>query len=163
MLTSFNKNIFVRIVCIAVLSLIIGIVVNQIHPRGIPLRLLIFSFKANSVQKGWQPISTDSSFVHYLQGSAHFFDIRPREQYRLDHIKNAQSLPFYEFINSPKAFNLPEKKSVIILYDFNPLSSKAPIMIQQLKSMGYKHIFFLRNGYSEWLEYDFPTKKGDGR
>jgi len=162
MFINFNKNILVRIVCIGVLSLIIGLVINQIHLRGIPLRLLVFSFKQDLLQKGWKPISTDSSFVHYLRGSAYFFDIRSREEYTLDHLKGGQSLPFYEFINNPKAFNLPDKESVIILYDFPQHSSKVPIMVQQLEHIGFKHVFFLRNGFSEWLEYSFPIEKGDG-
>lgn len=160
MLTNLHIKIVLRIICIALISLIIGIMVNQIHPRGIPIRLLTFSFMTDSRQEGWKPISTDSSFVYYLKESAHFFDIRSLEQYSLDHIKNSHPLPFYQFINNPIEFKLPEKNSVIILYDFQSHSSKAPVMIQQLEAMGYKNIFFLRNGYAEWLEYGFPIEQG---
>jgi len=155
-----HKKLLIRIICIVFFSLFAGIVVNQIHPHGIPFRLLVLSFKANSHQKGWNPISADSSYVYYLQNKAYFYDIRSQEQYSLDHLKGARSLPFYEFIDHPDAFNLPEKESIIILYDFEQNSTKAPIMIQQFENMGYQQVFFLRNGYVEWLEYGFPIEKG---
>ncbi len=158
-----NKKLIMRIICIVLFSLFIGIVFNQIYPQGIPFRLLVLSFKVNSQKMGWNPISADSCYVYYLQEKAYFFDVRSQEQYSLDHLKGAQSLPFYEFINQPEAFNLPVKESIIILYDFEQNSTKAPIMIQQLEHMGYKHVFFLRNGYAEWLEYGFPIEKGGGK
>ena len=156
----FNKRTVVRIICIVVVSLIAGISVNQIHPLGIRLHVLVSGFFLNSSQQGWRPISADSSFTYYIQKSAHFFDIRSREEYQIDHIQGARSLPFYEFMINPEDFELPDKESVIILYDFPPQSEKAPLMIRQMKSKGYKQVFFLRNGYSEWLEYGFPLKKG---
>lgn len=155
-----DKKLLIRIICIILFSLFIGIVFNQLYPQGIPFRLLVLTFKVNSLQKGWNPISADSSYVYYLQKKAYFFDIRSQEQYSLDHLKGAQSLPFYKFINQPGIFTLPEKDSIIILYDFEQNSTKAPIMVQQLEQMGYQHVFFLRNGYAEWLEYGFPVEKG---
>lgn len=158
----FNKNTVLRIICIAVISLIIGIAVNQIHPLGIRLHVLVAGFSGHSSLQGWRPISADSSFVHYLQDSAYFVDIRPRKEYQLDHLKGALSIPFYDFMIHPETFNLPEKKSLLILYDFPPLSPKAPIMIKQLTRRGYENVFFLRNGYAKWLEYGFPIQKGEG-
>ncbi len=163
MYTIIKRNILIRIVCIIIVGLLLGLVINQVHPRGIRLPVLISSLVLNSSQQGWRPISADSSFVLYMQKSAHFFDIRSREQFKLDHLKGARSLPFYEFMIHPEDFDLPEKESVIILYDFPPHSPKAPLMIRQLESRGYKEVFFLRNGYSQWLEYGFPIEKGENR
>ncbi|OVE79053.1 hypothetical protein BVY01_03595 [bacterium I07] len=152
---------FKRIIIIGVVSLLAGVLTNQLHREGIPWRLLALSFSSANMNEAWRPVSTDSSFVHFMRQSAVFVDLRPQDKYTLDHIPGARSCPFFNFFKNPSIF--PDDKNLTyILYCFEPMCKEARIMGQQLIKEGYTQVLFIRNGYKEWLEKTFPVESGAG-
>src|SRR4030042_1515827 len=147
-----------RILITGCTALILGFLVNQVHPRGIGWRLLLLSVDAQSRREAWNPISADSAFVHFMMRTAVFIDIRPGEEFALDHIPGARSVPFHDFFRHP--FIGREREGVLVLYAFEPMSTRPRLVAQQLGKMGYTGVMFIRNGFSEWLERGFPTERG---
>ena len=139
-------------------ALILGFFVNQAHPRGIGWRLLLLSVDTQSRREAWNPISADSAFVHFMMKTAVFIDIRPGEEFDLDHIPDARSIPFHDFFKRRVIDEVYE--TVLVLYAFEPMSTRPRLMAQQLRKMGYTCVMFIRNGFSEWLERGFPTERG---
>lgn len=62
-------------------SLVIGILANQFHSKGIRWRILLLSLPGASNQVGWTTISVDSAFFLFLQQEAVFIDTRHREDF----------------------------------------------------------------------------------
>lgn len=147
-----------RILVTGCAALILGFLVNQAHPRGIGWRLLLLSVDAQSRREAWNPISADSAFVHFMMRTAVFIDIRTGEEFELDHIPGARSVPFRDFFRHPVIGQ--ERETVLVLYAFEPMSTRPRLVAQQLLKMGHPDVMFLRNGFSEWLERGFPTERG---
>ena len=150
-----------KIGVIGVVPLILGLAFNQITPRGIPWRLLVSPFSSQARRNAWKPVATDSAFVMFMDGSTVFLDIRPKPEFLLDHIPNAQSVPFFDVFKNPVLLADLDSAASVLVYDFEPLSNKSRLVVQQLQHRGISNVGFLRNGFKEWLEYSFPVEKGE--
>lgn len=148
-----------RIVIIGLISLAGGLLINWLHPGGIPPRLLLLALGPVSRQEAWKPVSADSARFLYLQGRARFIDIRPKEDFQLGRIESSVSIPFRELFSTP-ARTLYHNDTVCVIYDFEEHSEKAVAAVRYLLSKGCSTAVFLRNGYAGWLEDDFPAVKG---
>ena len=141
-------------------ALFLGLAVNAVNPEGIPLRLLALTLSPDSRQEAWHPLSADSAFFLFADGSAVFLDIRTARDYAVDHIPGARSMPFHPFFRDPSQKKKLDPSMTYILYGQEPYNRKDRLMTQALVRSGFGSVYFLRNGYNEWLKYGFPVEKG---
>lgn len=137
-------------------SLAAGTGYNTLHPAGIPPSLLTLPLSDVSREQAWRPVSTDSAFFRYVEGSASFLDIRPASAFAIDHIPGAVSLPFARLVRSVPDPE-PERQRLCIVYAFDPQSETAVTAVRVLIRAGFTNIGFLRNGLAGWIEYGFPV------
>jgi len=140
--------------------LIVGILVNQFHGQGIRWRILLLSIPVGSKQAEWAHVSADSAFALFTQNAAVFVDIRPGEDFDIDHIPEALPLPFFDFFNHPAPFKRKNKDATYVLYDFERHSKRVRLTARQLSKCGFKKVFVLYGGFAEWLDKSFPVKSG---
>jgi len=74
-------------------------------------------------------------------------DVRSPKEYEEGHMEGAISIPEYEIKKKAKIL-LPNKEKVIIVYCSSGGRSKKAK--EELKNMGYKHIYNLYNGYQNY-------------
>lgn len=149
-----------RIIILSIASLFIGILVNQLHSKGIRWQILMLSIPNFSKQAEWTYVSSDSAFGLFLQQAAIFVDIRPKDEFEIDHIPGALSLPFFEFFDQTDIFSKQDKDATYILYDLERNSRKVRLLTRQLRKYGLNEVAVLRGGFTEWLYMTFPVEPG---
>lgn len=141
-------------------SLFIGILANQFHGKGIRWKILLLSLPGASNQTDWATVSVDSAFFLFLQQEAVFVDTRHREDFQVDHIPDAITLPFFEFFDHTDLFHDRERNAVYILYDLERNSKNVRLMARQLARNGFTRVFVMRGGFVEWLDKKYPVERG---
>ncbi len=154
------RNILIRAAAIAVISLILGVVVNQMHPEGIAWRLLSLTLTGTGESRGWTYTSVDSSFGLFLAGDAQFVDTRPGTSFTLDHIPGAVGLPFHDLFQDKNSMSVEDKAKTLILYDLERNSNKVRLVARQLTREGFSTVLVMRGGFVEWLDKTYPVERG---
>ena len=153
------KTLFLRMAAVALGALVVGIIVNAYHPRGIRWEILKLSLPWTS-DDGWSHVSADSAFSMFLGGDATFIDVRSRDDYRLDHIQGALSLPFFEDFTRPELLERLDAQGTIILYDLERNASAPRLIARYLARKEFVSVHVIRGGYIEWLDMTFPVETG---
>ena len=149
-----------RIFTVVLIALVVGIAVNQLHRNGIQWRVLILSIPMSGLDKDWNYVSTDSCFSVFLSGEAVFVDTRSRQDFEIDHVPGAISVPFFEFVNDIDRIEAWDKDDVTILYDLERYSKTARLMARQLVKEDFQNVSIMRGGYVEWLDRMYPVERG---
>lgn len=144
---------------IALASLIMGISVNQFVPGGIRLKRLISPIPADAASRVFIVISAESAFLLYKGNETLFVDIRPHEDFGMDHIPGALSFPYSTILSDTFLLNLNHQKKMVI-YDFDPASKNAEIAAGTALDLGFKQVFVMHGGFSEWLGNHYPVESG---
>jgi rhodanese-related sulfurtransferase len=155
-----GRRTLFRILTVAFIALAVGVVVNQLHRNGIQWRVLILSIPMSGLDKDWNYVSTDSCFSAFLSGEAVFVDIRSRQDFEIDHVPDAISVPFFDFFNDIDRIETWDKDDVTILYDLERHSKTARLMARQLVKEGFQHVSIMRGGFVEWLDRMYPVEQG---
>ena len=153
----------VRLIVLGLGSLLIGIIVNGFHSRGIHWKILLLSLPGLSQQAGWHFVSSDEAFASFLQDHVIFVDSRPRDDYEIDHIPGARSVPFFDYFRNPAMMNQEDAEARYILYDQERNSRQVRLLARQLARDGYRQVTVMRGGFVEWLYKGYPSEKGDAR
>lgn len=103
-------------------------------------------------------ITLEQAFKLYKQGIV-FIDARESEEYSDDHIKNAVSIPFYEYDDNAFKLNSIKKEQPIVVYCAGTDCDLSILLGDQLFEMGYKKTYIFFGGWSEWLDAKYPTEK----
>jgi rhodanese-related sulfurtransferase len=157
------KRSFIRIAIILTTAVLLGLVYNQFYPKGIKINLLFHSSllipKDNT--QTFYVISTDSATILHEQPAVTFLDIRPREDYQLDHIPGANHVDFNQLLNGTfKDFSIKPGDKIII-YDQEGKMEQLHLAAILLRQSGYTDIFILFGGYLKWLEKGFAIESGE--
>lgn len=83
-------------------------------------------------------------------------DARPKQDYELDHIQGAISMPFFEV--EQRYRELPRDKWVVAYCACPRAESKEAVSV--LKEKGFQKVKVLYDGYFEWLGRGYPIEKG---
>ncbi|OGI02592.1 MAG: hypothetical protein A2104_10425 [Candidatus Melainabacteria bacterium GWF2_32_7] len=84
-------------------------------------------------------------------------DVRNSNEYKHSHIQGAENIPMDELqVEAQKRYN-PEKKLVIYGED-DKMGQKAA---NKLEEEGFKHITLYKDGFQDWIDSHYPTKKVD--
>jgi rhodanese-related sulfurtransferase len=149
-----------RMAILASGSFLIGLLVNPFLNEGIPWRLLVPT-NINRIQQAritYYDAITATRISE--EKTTLFIDIRPKADFRLDHIPRATSMPFVEYFRKPARFLLPDQETTVIVYDFEFGSRKARILARYLARKGFAQVGVLYSGFSEWIQSGFPVEKG---
>lgn len=141
------------------LSLALGVAVNQFHPGGIRWAFLQPRWNGTTAKVAVQYITADSAFVLHLQGDAYFIDVRPEEEYLIDRIPGAISLPLLAFYRSPRVLNDLDPAKTFILYCFEPGCREVSTLAGELAQRRFREVLILYGGFSEWLGKGYPVEE----
>lgn len=154
------KSSILRLLIIILISLILGIIVNQWHPRGIGIKNLLGTFILGSKKAEAMVyiIPVDSVFTVLNKPGVTILDIRSLDDYQLDHIPGAIHVSRSDLLKgSGNAFSLPKDKKLII-YDQEGDMTQVKLIAQAFGREGFQHIFWLFGGYVSWLEKGMDTE-----
>jgi len=152
---------FVKIILILVTSLILAIVVNAIHPMGLPLRL-------NKVKNPGMPEwvwnklkSTDvkTAFNEISNGRGVVVDVREEKDYKKEYAQGSISLPYYEFEKFyPEFVKKVSKEEPLYLYCYGITNCILSYRVaKRLFVLGYKDITIIKQGFSAWKKLNIST------
>jgi rhodanese-related sulfurtransferase len=91
-----------------------------------------------------------------------FLDARAPEDYRAGHIAGALNLPVHQFDQYfLEVVEQLEASHVIITYCGGKDCTQGRDLALILKDMEFESVYFLVDGWTEWLSQGLPTEKGD--
>ena len=92
-------------------------------------------------------------------GQAIFLDARYSEDYNVEHVKEAMSLPAKDFESSYEAIlgNVP-KNMTIVTYCSDPECGTAVNLADALVEKGFTRVFILLEGLPGWKDSGYPTE-----
>ncbi len=160
------KKTSFRIASIFIISLLAGFLFNQLHPSGISWRLLLTPvLSGNSLENSEATImAAPASFDMWQRDSVILVDIRPDQEYELDHIPGAVHISLRQL----KAGTFPEKSEwqagkKILLYDQEGNMNDLKLAAALFTSRKFSDIYLLFGGYLAWLQEGYPVRSGGGQ
>lgn len=140
--------------------MILGFIANQMLSGGIKWPVLALAFPWTGSDADVEKITCDSTF--FMLDDLCVVDVRPEEEYNIDHIPGAVSLPFLTLYDSPEMIDSWNRTQTLVLYCFKPTCKETMMMSDKLKRMGFKNILVLQEGFAGWLEREYPVALGEG-
>ncbi len=141
----------------------LALIVNQFRSDGIPLWPLPESETTSEVvSNDTGAISIKEAAIKFQEKGTLFLDARAPEDYHAGHIAGALNLPIHQF---DKHFLIVEQEleasRVIITYCAGIDCAQGVDLALTLKEMGFKKVYFLVNGWTEWVSQGLPAVRGD--
>lgn len=148
-----------RMIVIGVVTLLVGVIVNQIIAHGIRLPILLTSIPCPFTKKT-EHISAEDALKLLNEKQAVFVDIRSLDEYDMDHIEGAVSIPVIELISNPKIIKTydKDKELTVILYGAKEIDDNIELMARSLSMQGVKQIKILGGGFELWSKKDYPVE-----
>ncbi|MHA1979039.1 MAG: rhodanese-like domain-containing protein [Candidatus Hodarchaeales archaeon] len=134
--------------------------------RLLVIYILLFTFSHNyhynsSIQalilNDYTDISVSEAYAMTQNTSSLFIlDVRTDEEYSIGHINNSYLLPYTEI--ESRQDELPENKSQPILV-YCRSGRRSAIASSSLIGLNYTTIFNMLDGFSAWIDANYPYKK----
>lgn len=151
------KKTVARAAALAACGAAVGLLHNQVSPRGIALTRHPLQAVAGLAE---------TSFLNLGQARAKweagvpFLDARAEDFYLLGHIRGALSLPVSDF---EAAFagvkeSLPAKEEELVCYCSGFGCEESVELAGKLISLGYSRVFVYLGGWPEWSEAGLPSE-----
>jgi rhodanese-related sulfurtransferase len=87
-------------------------------------------------------------------------DVRPKDIYATEHIKDAISLPYKSQIELEDVMAFPEDRLIVVYCDCGPGESDSSDIAAQLKVFGYENVKVLKDpSIKGWRAAGYPMKK----
>lgn len=157
-----GPQMFWQSTTIVLLAAALGILVNQIHPGRLPLvgdwspeaQLTLYSGENMA-------ISLEEAKDLCLSKQGIFIDARSRDLYDEGHILCARNLPWEAVDESFEVVmaDIPPDTLIITYCDGESCSLSKDLALE-LFYRGYENVRVLVNGWSLWVEQQFPVSKG---
>jgi len=145
-------------------SAALGVVVNEISPRGIPLLFTTAgadSTPTPTLPKEIRGVDLRDALSAFDEQTALFLDARPPEDYAEGHVPGALSLPAYEFDDYfPEIADRVEEASRIIVYCDGVECSDSIHVAERLLEYGFSHVSVFESGWRAWAESGGPVEEG---
>ncbi len=87
-------------------------------------------------------------------------DNRLKADYDKEHITGAVLFTVDELLKNPKLANTYKKDDVLINYCNGVKCWRSPAAALLLKHLGFKNIYWYRDGLPDWIKKDYPTTEG---
>jgi len=151
---------FLRILIIALCSLILGVSLNTDNDQGIHWETLL---KANPfvIQSNAEVfVPPDKAYFYAMGHEAIFFDVRPFDEYEMDHIPGALPLSLNTVLSNPHILSTVDFDRMIIIYGYESDMEDAKILAQLVRRFGYSMTMLLEGGFAAWLDQELPVNEG---
>ena len=158
------KRTLWQVTAIVVFSAVLGLLINTMHPRGIPL-IQDWSIDALMVdEQGLRmDILLDEAIQAFRESDVVFLDARSPQEYAQGHIEGARLLPFDEvdeYVIEATQDLSPD--TLIVTYCDGEACMLSHDLALYLRDFGFEHVRVLVNGWSLWLEQGMPVEKAVG-
>ncbi|HLC16604.1 MAG TPA: rhodanese-like domain-containing protein [Thermodesulfovibrionia bacterium] len=87
-------------------------------------------------------------------------DNRPVEEFAIEHIPEAKRLDAEDLYKDPKLADAFNKEDITVNYCNGVMCWRSPAMTVMLKSLGFKNVYWFRDGVPVWAKKGFPTAEG---
>lgn len=87
-------------------------------------------------------------------------DNRNKEQFTKEHITGAVLITVDELIKDSKLSDNLDKNIPLVLYCNGVKCWRSPAAALLYQSLGFKEVYWYRNGLPEWIKLDFATVEG---
>lgn len=148
----------VRSLVISVFAGTLGLLINVVHPRGIPW----FHEPPKEIHLGAVKVSLideKEARRHFDDGATIFVDARKEGDYTRSHVKGAIFLPPTEVEQRfPTIEPLIPLESRLILYCYGPECDMAEKVAQFIAQMGYRNMMIMNTGFSAWGRANYPVE-----
>jgi rhodanese-related sulfurtransferase len=150
-----------RVIGLMVVSLLLSLLINAIHPHGIPL-VQDWSYYVESKARaaGIAVIPLGVAFSRYQSGDGLFVDARKPEEYAAGHIPHAVSIPFNHLEEAFEALEvvfLSDRQ--IIVYCKNRECDDALGLAIELEAMGISNVLYYVDGFDRWEASGCPVEQ----
>ena len=145
-----------RALLIAVAGAALGLAVNTVSPRHIPI---VAPPKAAPQPSDFVPLAEARQF--WQSGTAFFLDARAPADYKAGHIAGAYNLPAEEFDGRyPETATMLTPESVIVTYCDGMECDLSHHLTERLRELGYQNVHILQNGWTAWRQAGWTTATG---
>jgi rhodanese-related sulfurtransferase len=158
----------VRIMILLLSSLVLAIIVNTLHPMGLPL--LLTEVKRPGIPTWvWNQLrytDVQTAFQEVSTGGGILVDVRDRDDYQEGQARGAINLPYHGFEEAYPAFaNKVSKKEHLFLYCYGTQCGLSARVAKRLLVLGFKNLTIIEHGFEAWKKSDLPidkrTRRGD--
>jgi len=153
----------VRIMFLLFISLILAIIVNKIHPMGLPIRLTKIKSPGIPIWVWNQLHFTDAqtAFEEVSIGNGILVDVRDMSDYQEGYAQGAISLPYRGFTDYYPAFtNKVSKEDRLFIYCYGSRYSVINILsAKRLLVLGFKNLTIIKGGFMAWVTSGLPIDK----
>jgi rhodanese-related sulfurtransferase len=160
--------LFARAGAIAAVGSALGLLVNAVHPMGLPL--LLDGVPRPSVPlwvyERLGKVAPDEAHDMWEAGSATFIDTRNADDYATGHIPGSICLPHHNFSNVyPRVRTQLPKDERYLIYCYGSHCGLAMRVAKRLLRDGYQNLIVMREGIAGWeaagYEVTPPTEADD--
>ena len=146
-----------QIAAILLVSGVVAVVANVVHPRGIPFaQSWSDHVEARARKAGINVIPLSVA----LTTKAQFIDVRPREEFDRGHIPDALSIPLSaweeRFITLASHV---EAKTPMILYCSNRECDDALLLALEIQQFGGTNFYLYVDGFDVWEKHGGPVER----
>jgi rhodanese-related sulfurtransferase len=143
-------------------SAALGMVVNHLSPRGVPLLAEYSETELTlSLPPGISGLTLEEVRVEHEFGSTLFLDARAPEEYEEGHIPGALSLPAYEFEEYfLDLMDVVEEADSIVVYCAGGECADGIELAERLLEAGRTDIQLFEKGWRAWREAGDPVREG---
>ena len=152
------QSTVVRLLLVLFVTLVTGFCVNQIYSDGIRWPLLKPQFTSVENNSSILFVSADSAFLFQMEGDVTFVDVRTKEEFEIDHLPGAISIPLFAYYKSPEMLAGLDTEARYILYCFDPKCTEAKSLAVEMVNQRFINVMVLDGGFSGWLEMGFPVE-----
>ena len=156
------KQDLVRLMTLLLSSLVLAIIVNMMHPMGLPLRLTKVNrpgiptwiwnqLRYTDVQTAFQEVST---------GNGILVDVRDKNDYQKGYARGAINLPYHGFEEAYPAFaNKVSKKEQLFLYCYGTECGLSARVAKRLVVLGFENLTIIKQGFEAWKKSNLPINE----
>jgi rhodanese-related sulfurtransferase len=148
---------------IVLVSVVLSLAVNQLRPNGLPL-IGNWSPEARLASASGEGliISLEDAKSLHDSGQALFLDARPQIWFETGHIKGARSLPTEQVATlASQVLTGVAKETPIITYCDGETCELSHDLALALLEQGFTNVRVLVNGWTLWMDADWPVEGSD--
>lgn len=109
-------------------------------------------------------IPLDQAVAFFDTREATFVDARSPELFSQGHIRGSLNVPWEQVNDYLDRFfeKVPGSNAIVITYCDGKSCSLSEHLALMLRDMGYKNAMVLVNGWTVWMEHQYPVERGNG-
>ena len=128
-------------------AILLGILVNAVHPRGVPL------FKPLPPRSADDPtyITLEAARERFREGNVLFLDVRKPDEYAKGHIEGAWNVSATDFDRAyPPVARFVAVAPEVVLYCESRRCTLAADVAKRLQGLGFSRVKIFEGGWEEW-------------